>query len=118
MDQVIENEGPEYGHLRHREDLDVAVLERPGREHLRIGHRDELCAGRADLPVELLEEGRTRDRGPRPRVFAGGSNVELRLIEDGVAPVRDVGEMPGELAERHRLLVRLPAELRLRRPLE
>ena len=54
----------------------------------------------------------------RSRVLAGGGDVEDGVLEDGVAPVRDVRDVPGELSEAHRLLVRLPRELRLGRPLE
>ena len=66
----------------------------------------------ATLSIELLEQRVARRRRLRPAV---GSRVEVEHwgVERRRAPEGNVGQMPGELAERHRLVVGFPGELRL-----
>ena len=75
-------------------------------------------ARRRDLLIELGEQRGDRRRLFGAHVLSRGGDVEDGMPEDGVAPVRDVGDVAGELSEGHRLLVRLPRQLRFRRPLE
>ena len=118
MNQVIHDEGANRGRARHREDDLTAVLEGPRRQHLRIAGIGERGARRGDVLVELRSADRrwmaALSAGSSPAV-ATSNTVFCRI---GVDPVRDVGNVPGELAEAERLVMRLPRELRLGRALE
>ena len=51
--------------------------------------------------------------------FGGAlGEIERRIIQNRAAPVRNVAQMAGQLAERHRFFVRLPRELVVWNPLE
>src|SRR6185437_14750308 len=105
MNDVVQDEGPECGDARHREDFLIAAPQCPHRHQFRVGfiHRRASLSGRV---VEALENiGTRRELGyARWR----GREIEERLAEDAAAPRRDVAEMRREAAKRHRFHVRLP----------
>src|SRR5581483_1249076 len=115
MHEVIQDERAERRGARHREDLLAGAPQRPVRGELRvrpIEHR----ACRRHVRVERGEEmaagcGRFRRRGR-------GREIELRMVQNGVAPIRELADVGGERGERHRLVVRLPGELFLRNALQ
>jgi hypothetical protein len=115
VDHVVEDERPERSDARHGEHFDAAAHQAPERSVFGITPI-HAGAGACRGCVEEVEDGRPRgQRGERGRRLV---QVEIRRLEDGTGPVRDVPQMRREAAERHRFLVRLPAEALVGQPFQ
>jgi hypothetical protein len=85
------------------------LLEGPGHEQLAVGGGGQRAAEARGVPVETPDEIRRRREGARShRLHGRVVEIELRGFERHRAPRQQVHGVDGELAERHRLRVRLP----------
>ena len=101
---------------RHREHLLTAALQRP----LAANSASHLSSARACLRRGAIEVARESRRAMPTASRLGGpaarsNDASFRIVR---APVREIRQMRRQPAERHRFLVRLPAELLVRQPLE
>jgi hypothetical protein len=117
MNHVIEDERSERGCAWQSEHHLATALERPWRQHLGIARCGDAGAGGRNILVELCHQVGDPRGSFRPSV-AGRFDVEHGVLQDRIDPVRNVGDVPGELTHAERLVVWLPGELSLRRTLE
>ena len=107
MNHVVHHESAERGGAWHREDHLTAVLERPGREKLRVAHRRNRRPRRFDIGVELREQAGDRFGLPRPSISEVG-DVEHGVFRDRIDPMWNVRHVTGQLAQAERLVVWFP----------
>ncbi len=118
VDEVIHDERADRRHARHREDLLVAVFQRPACRQFGVGGLCQRGARRLDLAIEVLQQGGVRRGSLGIRFVAACGQIVGRRLDRGAQPEGQVGDVPGQLAERHRLRVRPPPEVLLRHPLQ
>src|SRR5687767_8919975 len=112
---MAHDERSPHGGSRHRKDDAGPAFQRPWRRHLSVTLADQRRAGVTDVTVE-----------DRQQLSAGGClqgrrvarQVELVLRQRDAPPARYRRDVLRQLAERHRLLMRLPVELTLRHAFE